>query len=55
MLILYTAVLGGKENIRTLDGKTISINIPEGTESEKILRLKGLGLIMITSTWRFVC
>jgi len=42
---LYTAVLGGKENIRTLDGKTISINIPEGTESEKKLRLKGLGLI----------
>ncbi len=41
---LYTAVLGGKENIRTLDGKTISINIPEGTESEKILRLKNLGL-----------
>lgn len=41
---LYTAVLGGKENIRTLDGKTISINIPEGTESEKILRLKELGL-----------
>lgn len=41
---LYTAVLGGKEKIKTLDGKTISINIPEGTESEKILRLKGLGL-----------
>ena len=41
---LYTAVLGGKENIRALDGKTISIAIPEGTESEKILRLKGLGL-----------
>jgi curved DNA-binding protein len=42
---LYTAVLGGKESIRTLDGKTVSINIPEGTESDKILRLKGLGLI----------
>ena len=42
---LYTAVLGGKGSIRTLDGKTVSINIPEGTESEKILRLKGLGLI----------
>ncbi len=42
---LYTAILGGKEAIRTLDGKTISISIPEGTESEKILRLKGLGLI----------
>jgi len=41
---LYTAVLGGKENIRTLDGKTVSINIPEGTESEKILRLKNLGM-----------
>ena len=42
---LFTAVLGGKENIKTLDGKTISINIPEGTESEKKLRLKGLGLM----------
>lgn len=41
---LYTAVLGGKEEIKTLDGKKISINIPEGTESEKILRLKNLGL-----------
>ena len=41
---LYSAVLGEKENIRTLDGKTLSIVIPEGTESEKILRLKGLGL-----------
>jgi len=41
---LYTAVLGGKEQITTLNGKTISINIPAGTESEKILRLKGLGL-----------
>lgn len=41
---LYSAVLGSKEKIITLDGKTISINIPEGTESENILRLKGLGL-----------
>lgn len=41
---IYTAVLGGKESIKTLDGKTININIPEGTESENILRLKGLGL-----------
>jgi len=46
---LYTAVLGGKENIKTLDGKTISINIPEGTESEKILRLKKLGMNTETS------
>ncbi|HMN49331.1 MAG TPA: J domain-containing protein [Ignavibacteriaceae bacterium] len=41
---LFTAVLGGKEKILTLDGKTISITIPEGTESETTLRLKGLGL-----------
>ncbi|MBS4035320.1 MAG: J domain-containing protein [Ignavibacterium sp.] len=41
---IYTAVLGGKELIKTLDGKIISINIPEGTESENVLRLKGLGL-----------
>lgn len=41
---LYTAVLGGKEFIRTLDGKTISINIPEGTDSGSILRLKNLGM-----------
>lgn len=41
---LYTAVLGGKEYIRTLDGKTISINIPEGTDSGSILRLKNLGM-----------
>ncbi|MGQ9798784.1 MAG: DnaJ C-terminal domain-containing protein [Ignavibacterium sp.] len=41
---LYTAVLGGKEYIRTLDGKIISINIPEGTDSGSILRLKNLGM-----------
>lgn len=41
---LYTAVLGGKEYIRTLDGKTIGINIPEGTDSGSILRLKNLGM-----------
>lgn len=41
---LYTAVLGGKETIRTLDGKKINITIPEGTESGKILRLKDLGM-----------
>ncbi len=41
---LYTAVLGGKENIKTLDGKRINLTIPSGTESEKILRLKELGM-----------
>lgn len=42
---LYTAVLGGKESIKTLDGKKINLDIPAGTESGKILRLKNLGMI----------
>jgi curved DNA-binding protein len=41
---LYTAILGGKEEIKTLDGKKININIPEGTESGNVFRLKSLGL-----------
>lgn len=32
---LYTAVLGGKENIKTLDGKTVSVNIPEVQNQRK--------------------
>jgi len=42
---LFTAVLGGKETIKTLDGKKINITIPEGAESGKILRLKNLGMM----------
>jgi len=42
-LDLYTAVLGGKQIVRTLNGKTVNITIPAGTESGKILRLKNLG------------
>lgn len=41
---LYTAVLGGKKQIKTLDGKAININIPKGTDNGKILRLKNLGM-----------
>jgi len=40
---LYTAVLGGKANISTLKGN-MKINIAKGTQSGKVLRLKGLGL-----------
>jgi curved DNA-binding protein len=40
---LYTAVLGGKTQVITLGGKTVNITIPEGTDSGKVLRLKGLG------------
>lgn len=40
---LYTAVLGGKKQIRALNGKTVNINIPEGTDNGTTLRLKDLG------------
>ncbi len=40
---LETAVLGGKVAVETIDGK-ISLNIPAGTDSGKIFRLKGKGL-----------
>lgn len=40
---LYTAVLGGKQAVRTFDG-TVNINIPKGTQNGKVLRLKGKGM-----------
>jgi curved DNA-binding protein len=40
---LYTMILGGKATIRTLKG-VIKINIPQGTENGKTLRLKGMGM-----------
>lgn len=40
---LYTAVLGGKATVGTLKGN-IKIDIPEGTDHGKVLRLKGLGM-----------
>ncbi|MFH1161616.1 MAG: J domain-containing protein [bacterium] len=40
---LYTAVLGGKTEIRSLKG-TFHITIPKETPNGKILRLKGLGM-----------
>ena len=39
----YTAILGGKSKIRTLNGKNVNINIPEGTDGGTTLRLKNLG------------
>ncbi|MBL4598374.1 MAG: J domain-containing protein [Rhizobiaceae bacterium] len=42
-LPLKTAVLGGKEKVKTFDG-TLSLKIPAGTNSGKVFRLKGKGL-----------
>ncbi len=40
---LYTAVLGGKIEIPTMSG-SVKMNVPKGSESGKILRLKGKGM-----------
>ena len=40
---LYTAVLGGKTQIKTLKGM-VTVNIPKGTPNGKELRLRGLGM-----------
>jgi curved DNA-binding protein len=41
---IYTAMLGGKKEIHTIDGKTINITIPPETSSGKVLRVKGMGM-----------
>ena len=40
---LYTALLGGKTTVDTLKGN-VNITIPKETESNKTMRLKGLGM-----------
>lgn len=40
---LYTAVLGGKIDVETLKGK-VKVNIPQGTGSGKLLRIKERGM-----------
>jgi curved DNA-binding protein len=42
-LDLFTALLGGKKEIDTLSGK-LKITIPEGTQNDKQLRLRGKGM-----------
>lgn len=49
---LYTALLGGKKQIKTIEGKTISINIAPETDSGKTLRLKGLGMYNADASFR---
>ena len=39
----FTAILGGKINVQTID-KTIKLNIPAGTDSDKVFRVKGMGM-----------
>jgi curved DNA-binding protein len=46
---LYTALLGGKHPIKTIDGKTININIPPETENGTSMRIKEMGMRSETS------
>jgi molecular chaperone DnaJ len=39
-----TAALGGKVNVPTLDGAGKSVDVPGGTQSGRVQRLRGLGL-----------
>ena len=41
---LYTAVLGGKKKVKLINGKTINIDIPKGTDSGKLFRIGNFGL-----------
>jgi curved DNA-binding protein len=41
---LYTAILGGKKPLKTLDGRTINVTIPPETESGSTFRIKGMGM-----------
>ena len=47
---LYTAILGGKKPLKTLDGKTINVNIPPETESGTTFRIKEMGMHHSTNT-----
>lgn len=49
---VYTAVLGGKQEVDTLKGK-MKITIPKETDSGNVLRLKGLGMPVYNQTETF--
>ena len=41
---LYTAVLGGKKKVKLINGKTINLDIPKGTDSGSLFRIGKFGL-----------
>lgn len=45
-------VLGGEETVRTIDGETISISIPPGTQIGGVLRIAGKGLPRLNQNTR---
>ena len=51
-LDVYTAVLGGKVEINTFTG-AVRVNIPPGTQNDKVLRLKNKGMPVYGKKGRF--
>jgi curved DNA-binding protein len=49
---IYTAILGGEVGINTMT-KTVRLNIPEGSDSGKRFRLKGLGMPNLKDPTKF--
>lgn len=49
---LYTAVLGGKAELKTFKG-VINVNIPKESQNNKVLRLQGLGMPKYGKTNQF--
>lgn len=41
---VFTMILGGQHEIRTLDGKKLKVSIPKGMDSNSVLNLSGQGL-----------
>lgn len=41
---LYKALLGGKEPVKTIDGKTINVTIPPESDNGKLLRISSMGM-----------
>jgi curved DNA-binding protein len=41
---IYTAVLGGKQQVKLINGKTINLSIPKGTDGGKLFRIGNFGL-----------
>jgi curved DNA-binding protein len=49
-VMLTTAVLGGEADAHTLDGKTLRLKIPAGTQNGQVFRLKGHGMPVVGKT-----
>ncbi len=45
-------VLGGEEKVKTLEGETVMLRIPDGTDVGKVLRIPGKGLPKMNSSSR---